>query len=187
MNFRLRSKQQGFTLIELMVVITIIGLLASTVLASLSNSRAAARDATRVQAAKELQKALELYRNANGGNYPCATAMPACTGGAAGVTINQGVVNTVTTAIATYFVPTTEIYMNSAGAAGMAGSPASILYRPGSSSGNNLNPIRSTYTILVRREQAVGALPANSWCSISNGGGHSQWNNTTAGQYPPCY
>ena len=187
MNYRRQSLQKGFTLIELMVVITIIGLLASTVLASLANSRKAARDVSRVQAVKELQKALELYRNDNGGSYPCATAMPTCTSGAAGVTINAGTVNTVTTALATYFVPTLETFMNSAGAAGMAGSPASVLYRPGSSSGNNLNPITSTYTILIRREQAVGALPANSWCSVSSGAGHSQWNNTTLGQYPPCY
>ena len=74
MNYAWRSNQRGFTLIELLVVITIIGLLASTVLASLANSRQSARDVSRVQAVKELQKALELYRNANSGNYPCAIA-----------------------------------------------------------------------------------------------------------------
>lgn len=65
------STSHGFTLIELLVVITIIGLLASTVLASLSGARIAARDIKRVSEAKELAKALEIFRNTNGGDYPC--------------------------------------------------------------------------------------------------------------------
>jgi prepilin-type N-terminal cleavage/methylation domain-containing protein len=62
---------KGFTLIELLVVIAIIGILASTVLASLSSARGEARDSSRLQEAKELMKALELYRTKNGG-YPCS-------------------------------------------------------------------------------------------------------------------
>jgi prepilin-type N-terminal cleavage/methylation domain-containing protein len=63
------TKSAGFTLIELLVVIAIIGILASTVLASLSGARAEARDAQRIQNAKSLEKALELYRLKNG-SYP---------------------------------------------------------------------------------------------------------------------
>ncbi len=66
------TRARGFTLIELLVVIAIIGVLASTVLAAVGQSRVAARDAKRMQEAKQLQNALELYRNANGGSYPCA-------------------------------------------------------------------------------------------------------------------
>lgn len=62
---------RGFTLIELMVVITIIGLLATTILASMQSSRAAARDAQRMQEARQLVTALELYRNSLG-RYPCS-------------------------------------------------------------------------------------------------------------------
>jgi prepilin-type N-terminal cleavage/methylation domain-containing protein len=67
------TKKSGFTLIELLVVISIIGLLASVVLASLSDSRARARDAARFQEARTLINALELYRtNHPQGYYPCS-------------------------------------------------------------------------------------------------------------------
>ncbi len=67
---RLRAK--GFTLIELLVVIAIIGILSSVVLASLNNARAKARDAERLSDMQQVVRALELYANDNGGNYPVA-------------------------------------------------------------------------------------------------------------------
>lgn len=49
--------------------------LASTVLAALSDARITARDATRLSEAQELIKALELYRSVNG-KYPCSNGGP---------------------------------------------------------------------------------------------------------------
>lgn len=63
-------KHSGFTLIELMVVIAIIGVLASTVLANLSDAQAAARDAIRMQDMKSLHTAFERFANEHGGDYP---------------------------------------------------------------------------------------------------------------------
>lgn len=71
-QFFKRSKRGGFTLVELLVVISIISLLASTVFASLNSARAKARDAQRVQALNEMRKAIELYFD-NNGNYPPAS------------------------------------------------------------------------------------------------------------------
>ena len=62
-------KKKGFTLIELMVVISIIGIMSSVILSALNDARAKARDAQRIQALKEIQKALTLYYDDNG-NYP---------------------------------------------------------------------------------------------------------------------
>lgn len=74
-----QKKQKGFTLIELLVVIAIIGVLSTVVIASVSATRAKARDAQRVQSVHQLQVALELYRNATG-SYPdsagCGASVP---------------------------------------------------------------------------------------------------------------
>ncbi len=62
-------KQKGFTLIELMVVIAIIGLLASIITVSLVSSKVKGRDAKRVADIRTLQLALETFYNDNG-TYP---------------------------------------------------------------------------------------------------------------------
>ncbi len=64
-----RLQARGFTLIELLVVIAIIAILASIILASLNQARSKSRDARRVADLKQVQLALELYNNDNGG-YP---------------------------------------------------------------------------------------------------------------------
>ncbi len=66
-------KKNGFTLIELVVVIAIIGMLFAIVTALFSGAQAKSRDAKRVSDIKELQNALALFINSNG-IYPiCAT------------------------------------------------------------------------------------------------------------------
>lgn len=83
----MRTAAKGFTLIELLVVIAIIGILAGIVLAALGNARTSGADAKRVSEIRQIQYALELYRNING-SYPCALY----TGGscAAGSTLQGG-------------------------------------------------------------------------------------------------
>lgn len=66
----------GFTLIELLMVISIIGVLSAIIFTSTKESRARTRDAQRVRQVKEVQKAVELYRNSHD-SYPIIGSEPA--------------------------------------------------------------------------------------------------------------
>ncbi len=59
------SKRNGFTLIELMVVISIISLLSSIIFASVNVARAKARDARKIAEIDSVRSALSLYYSTN--------------------------------------------------------------------------------------------------------------------------
>jgi type II secretion system protein G len=61
--------QKGFTIIELLVVIVIIGILVALTLPNLFSAQARGRDTDRKNELKNLQQKLETYFNDNGG-YP---------------------------------------------------------------------------------------------------------------------
>jgi len=66
---RLISSQKGFTLVELLVVISIIGFLATSSIVTLDNARKKARDTRRLADISQIRKALEVYYQDNN-QYP---------------------------------------------------------------------------------------------------------------------
>jgi len=64
-----KKKQNGFTLVELLVVISIIGLLSTIVFSSFSRAREGSRVSKRVADLKQIENALELYYAVNK-SYP---------------------------------------------------------------------------------------------------------------------
>lgn len=66
------SKEKGFTIIELLVVVSIIGLLASSALAATSTSLNTAVASAFVQSVRQMQVALEVYKT-DTGVYPYET------------------------------------------------------------------------------------------------------------------
>jgi len=80
----LRNTRRGFSLIELLVVISIIGILSSVVLAALATARQKSRDAKRIADLGQLRVGLELYFDRRD-TYPTTTAAtPSKPGGADG-------------------------------------------------------------------------------------------------------
>lgn len=65
----------GFTLVEILVVIAIIGLLSAIVLASLNTTRAKGRDAARMVDVKSLKTAMEFYYDDHK-SYPVVPNVP---------------------------------------------------------------------------------------------------------------
>ncbi len=65
MNKEYRAKR-GFTVIELLIVISIIGILAAIILASMSAARAKGRDARRYRDIEEIHTAIELFIDNHG-------------------------------------------------------------------------------------------------------------------------
>lgn len=68
-------KQKGFTIIELLIVIVVIGILATITAIALGGANERARDAKRESDAKSLQTALEAYYTVGNSNYPTLANM----------------------------------------------------------------------------------------------------------------
>ncbi|MNR00329.1 Type II secretion system protein G precursor [compost metagenome] len=61
--------QQGFTIVELLIVIVIIGILAAITIVAFNGTQARARDSARISKIKSISKAIDLYFVDNG-RYP---------------------------------------------------------------------------------------------------------------------
>ena len=84
----MKNTNQGFTLLELLVVIGIIGVLAGIVSLGVNNARVKGRDAKRAGDIRQLITALEQFYIHNG-NYPTGTGSVPTGPGGTGVALNN--------------------------------------------------------------------------------------------------
>lgn len=67
-----QNKKQGFTIVELLVVVVVIGILAAITIVAYNGIQQRARDSARKSDIGVIQKALELYHIDNGGYPNCS-------------------------------------------------------------------------------------------------------------------
>lgn len=72
-NINVIKNKSGFTLIEMLVVISLIGILAALALVSFGASQKQARDTTRKSDLRQYQTSLEMYGNLASGLFPSRT------------------------------------------------------------------------------------------------------------------
>lgn len=171
--FRTTSVQEkGFTLIELMVVVAIVGLLASSILASLDNARGRARDASRIAEFREVMKSLELYRT-NVGSYPCSGPVGGNNLDCAATTVNGSATSRIKKGSNTGIFNTVEDTLRQ----GLKISPSddiqgtSILYRVRNTGVSN-RPDRTSYTLLLGSEADTSYTDVGTtlrFCKVTSG------------------
>jgi prepilin-type N-terminal cleavage/methylation domain-containing protein len=73
---QLKKLLKGFTIVELLVVLSLIGILASLLIVSLQSSKKTALDARRKADLESLKLSLEIYKSSCGGSYPATGGVP---------------------------------------------------------------------------------------------------------------
>lgn len=78
MSGLIRQKNRGFTIVELLIVIVVIGILATITIVAYNGIQVRARDADRASDISTIKKKLEIYYASNG-SYPSAYDMMSST------------------------------------------------------------------------------------------------------------
>ncbi len=86
----IKRQNEGFSLVELLVVISIIGVLSAVLMANFMGARERARDAQKIQDLYAIKNALRMYYNDNQ-SYPIGPSLDILTVGASYVTSLVGV------------------------------------------------------------------------------------------------
>lgn len=184
--------KRAFTLIELLVVIAIISVIATLSTIALSSIRAKSRDTKRISDIKQIQTALEMYKNDNSvyptnitsgsalayGGQTYMKTVPIAPGKLDGTCISDAYVYTYT--------PATGIYqltyclggvINSVGPGNAKATPGNIY--------TSINPV-NTAAIAGVTAPVKGATPVTAVTATSQYSGAVTWSPTVATSFDPA-
>ncbi len=182
------TRRSGFTIVELLIVVVVIGILAAIVTVAYTGIQSAARDSSRIATLNQLQKAIELYYVENG-DYPHILHGLGYESSCGSQTDNWGHcdrLKTLTDALAPYakFDPT-ELSVPSGG----------FYYAYASQANDNYQ----TYGLMVQLEGDGGANDGGyfsnayevgqgpSYCMQAYTGNNRDWLNKSSGYHQRCY
>ena len=152
LNYKIHS---GFTLVELLVVVAIVGLLSAVAIAAFSSSRVSSRDAKRQKDIKAIQTALEAYYSVYN-RYPLSVAWSSSSN-------DLGRWDTLQNALRPYLAGLPVDPAQSETGTPLTGpSSYSYAYR---SLNTNVDCYRNAYVLIYRLENPTGPDPGVVQCN----------------------
>jgi type II secretion system protein G len=168
--------KKGFTLVELLVVVSIIGLLSTIAIVSLNNSRQNARDAKRIADIQRMAVALEMYFDDNG-YYPPSPCWFDCNGWAHSYHDSWA---TLQTALSPYMNKLPVDPINSACAPW--GGPTCHSYAYGNV-GRDTYPATYDLAVLLETPSHPLSCEKKGWKFAKGCGAHQYWCTAYGGAY----
>ena len=89
-----RNRQSGFTLVEILIVVVILGILAAIVIPQFTNASESAKSSSLTSQLQTIRSQLELYQVQHNGSYPTLAQLQASWGVMTSKTDVDGTINT---------------------------------------------------------------------------------------------
>ncbi len=154
-----RSRSRGFTIVELLIVITVIGILAAIVIVAYNGIQTRARDSRRQDDVQVITQALELYYTDNN-QYP--TAGGSAVMGASWSTTADASWQNLVTALKPYLGSVPADPISTAGVSLLTATGFNYAYRTGANCGTTNNQM---YLLVYRFESASQVNTLSGTCT----------------------